>query len=102
MVRSVSASAEDLPTPDAPRSPLPAEAARTLAQVSELMGASPADAQADTNKTMAMREMALNGTDDEPEMPAIEPGQLRELIEGLAERLHAIGYGSAPALLAAK
>jgi len=98
MARNVSAPAEHLPTPDAPRARPSPEASGALTEINHLMGASPADAQADTNKTLAMREIAVDGMADEPEMPAIEPDQLHGLINALAEKLHTIGQGPGLAL----
>ncbi len=102
MVRSVSAPAEDLPTPDAPRMRPPPAVSTGLTEASQLMGASPADAQADTDKTLALRERAMGDTAEAMEMPAIEPDQLRALIEALAGKLQAIGRKPGLALRAAE
>jgi len=102
MARSVSAPADDFPTPDAPRSPPPPELSRGVAEAAELMGSSPAEAQAEANSTAALREMALDSTVAEPEMPALDPDQLRALIEGLATKIEDIRRGSAPVLQAAE
>ncbi len=102
MARSVSAPADDLPTPDAPRSPPSPELSRGVVEAAELMGSSPAEAQAEANSTVALREMALDSTVAEPEMPALDPDQLRALIEGLATKIEDIRRGSAPVLQAAE
>ena len=102
MARSVSAPADDLPTPDAPRSPPPPELSRGIVEAAELMGSSPAEAQAEANSAAALREMALDSTAAEPEMPAFDPDGLRALIVGLATRIEDIRRGSAPVLQAAE
>ena len=102
MVQSVSAPDDGLPAPDAPRSPAPSELSRGVALAAELMGSSPADARAEANSTMALREMALDGTAAEPELPDLDLGELRGLIEGFAGKLASIGRGSAPLVHAAE
>jgi len=102
MVQGVSASDDGLPTPDAPRSPAPSELSRGVALAVELMGSSPADAQVEANSTMALREMALDSTAAEPELPDLDLAGLRGLIEGLAHKLASIGRGSPPLMRAAE
>jgi len=75
---------------------------RGVMEAAKLMGSSPAEAQAEANSTAALREMALDSTVAEPEMPALDPDQLRALIEGLATKIEDIRRGSAPVLQAAE
>ena len=76
------------------------EMSTALTEANQLMGASPADAEAD--KTIAIRESAMGHAAEGAEMPAIELDRLRTLIEALVGRLHAIGQGPGLALRAAE
>ena len=100
MVTSTHAPTDDRPLPDAPRASSPSETARILTEINERFGASPADAQVDTNRVLAMHEAATDEVVEEPGMPVIDTDQLRSLIESLAARLIALGHRPSSAMAA--
>jgi hypothetical protein len=92
-------SAEE-PPPSVPRQPPKPDAARSLAAIEAEAGASPADARARMNQTVAIREEAEE--EELPALPPIAPGEFRALLETLITDVDAITPRSSPHLQAAE
>ena len=102
MVKSTGAPASAAPIPDTARKAPAPEIASAISDVEGDFGASPAEADAKMNQTVAMREAALDGTEADLIMPTMGPAALREMLAGITVQLNALGRDRSPSVQAAE
>ena len=102
MVKSTGAPASAAPIPDTARKAAAPDTASAISDVEGDFGASPAEADARMNQTVAMREAALDGTEADLIMPTMEPAALREMLAGITVQLNALGRDRSPSVQAAE